>query len=53
MRALIFGLRLESLETEGLTPAVQKLANVMRDRHGINVKFNLLEEPYFWTLDKI
>jgi PAS domain S-box-containing protein len=45
MRALIFELRPESLESEGLVAALEKQAAVLRARHGIEVEANLCEEP--------
>lgn len=45
MRALIFELRPESLEAEGLIVAVAKQASAMHARHGIMVETILGEEP--------
>ncbi|HKH09538.1 MAG TPA: sensor histidine kinase, partial [Rubrobacter sp.] len=45
MRALIFELRPESLETEGLVAALEKQAAAMRARHEIEVKTSLCDEP--------
>jgi len=45
MRALIFELRPESLESEGLVAALSKLAEAMRARHQIEVQTDLGEEP--------
>ena len=45
MRALIFELRPESLETEGLMAALEKQAAVLGARHGITVGTVLCEEP--------
>jgi signal transduction histidine kinase len=45
MRALIFELRPESLEQEGLVAALQKQAASIRARHDIMVKAELCEEP--------
>lgn len=45
MRALIFELRPESLETEGLVTALGKQAASLRARQGIIVRVNLGEEP--------
>jgi PAS domain S-box-containing protein len=45
MRALIFELRPESLETEGLVAALQKQAAALRARHEIGVETSLCEEP--------
>ncbi|MBI3965419.1 MAG: GAF domain-containing protein, partial [Chloroflexi bacterium] len=45
MRALIFELRPESLETEGLVAALHKQAASVRARHGITVAAELGEEP--------
>ena len=45
MRALIFELRPESLETEGLVVALTKQGASLQARHGINVSLELCEEP--------
>jgi PAS domain S-box-containing protein len=45
MRALIFELRPESLETEGLVAALQKQAAALRARHEIEVEAILCDEP--------
>jgi PAS domain S-box-containing protein len=45
MRALIFELRPESLETEGLVTALTKQAAALHARHGILVKLDLGQEP--------
>lgn len=45
MRALIFELRPESLETEGLIPALEKQFAAIRARHGLAVEASLPEEP--------
>jgi signal transduction histidine kinase len=45
MRALIFELRPESLETEGLVAALEKQAAALRARHEIRVRTDLCEEP--------
>jgi PAS domain S-box-containing protein len=45
MRALIFELRPESLEQEGLVTALQKQAAALRARHEIAVEALLCEEP--------
>jgi signal transduction histidine kinase len=45
MRALIFELRPESLETEGLNAAIRKQVEVVQARHGIHVDLQLSEEP--------
>lgn len=45
MRALIFELRPESLETEGLVSALQKQAAAMYSRYGITVSTALCNEP--------
>lgn len=45
MRALIFELRPESLETEGLVAALEKQAASLRARHRINVDIDLCYEP--------
>jgi signal transduction histidine kinase len=45
MRALIFELRPESLELEGLVAALEKQAASLRARHGLDVALDLGEEP--------
>jgi PAS domain S-box-containing protein len=45
MRALIFELRPESLEKEGLTGAITKQADALRARHSIQVEIDICEEP--------
>lgn len=45
MRALIFELRPESLQEEGLVAAITKQANALRARFGIKVHATLCEEP--------
>ena len=45
MRALIFELRPESLEREGLTVALEKLAAAIRARDGLAVDLDLCPEP--------
>jgi PAS domain S-box-containing protein len=45
MRALIFELRPESLEQEGLVAALEKQAAALRARHEIEVESVLCEEP--------
>jgi signal transduction histidine kinase len=45
MRALIFELRPESLETEGLTTALKQQAAALRARHELPVRTTLCEEP--------
>ncbi len=45
MRALIFELRPESLESEGLMAALEKQAAALRARHEIPVEADLCEEP--------
>jgi signal transduction histidine kinase len=45
MRALIFELRPESLEREGLVAALTKQAAAMRSRHGIEVSTEFCDEP--------
>src|SRR5215212_3453768 len=45
MRALIFELRPESLETEGLVAALEKQAAALRARHEIKVETALCDEP--------
>jgi signal transduction histidine kinase len=45
MRALIFELRPESLESEGLVAALQKQAAALHARHGIETDLALGDEP--------
>ena len=45
MRALIFELRPESLESEGLVVALEKQVASLRARHGIEVHAALCDEP--------
>ena len=45
MRALIFELRPESLESEGLIVALEKLATAAHARHHIDVRMTLSDEP--------
>jgi signal transduction histidine kinase len=45
MRALIFELRPESLETEGLVAALSKQGAALQARHDIVVQMDLCEEP--------
>ena len=45
MRALIFELRPESLEREGLAAALEKQAAALRARHEIEVEATLCDEP--------
>lgn len=45
MRALIFELRPESLQTEGLVAAIGKLVNALGARHQLKVKLEADEEP--------
>lgn len=45
MRALIFELRPESLENEGLMTALSKQASALQVRHGIQMKVDLCNEP--------
>jgi signal transduction histidine kinase len=45
MRALIFELRPESLEQEGLAAALAKQADALRARYGIAVETTLADEP--------
>jgi PAS domain S-box-containing protein len=45
MRALIFELRPESLESEGLAAALHKQASALRARHEIEVEVALCDEP--------
>jgi len=45
MRALIFELRPDSLESEGLVAALTRQVEIVRARHGITVHAELCEEP--------
>ncbi|HXH23522.1 MAG TPA: GAF domain-containing protein, partial [Dehalococcoidia bacterium] len=45
MRALIFELRPESLESEGLVAALEKQVSATRARHGLEVQASLCAEP--------
>jgi len=45
MRALIFELRPESLENEGLIAALTKQAAAIQARHGLDLQINLCDEP--------
>jgi PAS domain S-box-containing protein len=45
MRALIFELRPESLQNEGLAAALTKQTDALRARHGIDVQVSLCDEP--------
>jgi signal transduction histidine kinase len=45
MRALIFELRPESLEVEGLVAALTKQAAALRARHGVEIRESLASEP--------
>jgi signal transduction histidine kinase len=45
MRALIFELRPESLEQEGLVVAIEKRVAALRTRHSLEVALSLCEEP--------
>ena len=45
MRALIFELRPESLQNEGLVAALTKQSDAMRDRHKLNVETHFDPEP--------
>lgn len=45
MRALIFELRPESLEEEGLCVALEKQAEAVRSRHKLRTKVTLCDEP--------
>ncbi len=55
MRALIFELRPESLENEGLVAALEKQAAALRARHEIEVRTALCEEPDgpLWVKDAL
>ncbi len=52
MRALIFELRPESLETEGLVAALQKQTAAIRARYGLDVALDLSEEPSLSLAEK-
>ena len=52
MRALIFELRPESLEREGLVPALGRLASAVQARHHIPVFTDLTVEPALSVEDK-
>ena len=52
MRALIFELRPESLETEGLVEALQKQTAATRARYGLDVRTELGEEPLLSLSEK-
>ncbi len=45
MRALIFELRPDSLQTEGLVAALARQIDLMRARHGLAIEADLGEEP--------
>jgi len=45
MRALIFELRPESLQTDGLVAALQRLVNALGSRHQLKVQLEAGEEP--------
>ena len=45
MRALIFELRPETLENEGLVSALTKQATAIQTRHNLTVRMSLCEEP--------
>ncbi len=45
MRALIFELRPETLETEGLVAALDKQVEAIRARHGLDARADLPDEP--------
>ena len=45
MRALIFELRPESLRTEGLVAALEKLANALGARYQLKVRLEAMDEP--------
>ncbi len=45
MRALIFELRPESLQNEGLVGALEKKIEALRSRHQLAIDFSLCEEP--------
>ncbi|MBK8024078.1 MAG: GAF domain-containing sensor histidine kinase [Chloroflexi bacterium] len=52
MRALIFELRPETLETEGLATALAKQGASLQARHGISVVSEFCEEPALTLLQK-
>ena len=52
MRALIFELRPDSLETEGLIAALTRQADLLRARHGVDVQTELASEPAIALLAK-
>jgi PAS domain S-box-containing protein len=52
MRALIFELRPDSLEREGIVAALEKQAAVLRSRHGLEVVTDLDSEPALPTAAK-
>jgi signal transduction histidine kinase len=52
MRALIFELRPESLEAEGLVAALEKQIAATRARYGLEVEANLGEEPSLSLAEK-
>lgn len=45
MRALVFELRADSLEREGLVAAFEKQAAAMRARHGLRIELRAMAEP--------
>jgi len=45
MRALIFALRPEALEDEGLVSVLTKQGEALRSRHGLTVELDLCDEP--------
>jgi PAS domain S-box-containing protein len=45
MRALIFELRPESLESEGLSAALSKQCDALRARYNVEIRLDLCEEP--------
>jgi PAS domain S-box-containing protein len=51
MRALIFELRPESLESEGLVVALEKQASAVRARQRLNIDLTLCPEPEWLSLD--
>jgi signal transduction histidine kinase len=51
MRALLFELRPESLEAEGILAALKKQAAALHARHGVNVRLMLPDEEPDLTLD--
>lgn len=46
MRALIFELRPETLEKEGLVEAISRQVTMLQARHGISVQLAVQDEPY-------